>query len=255
VLASDLSGVREFDTEDQVEAAAAVVNEKLEGLRADHELTQEWLRIGALKGIIIDGDGVTTLGNLFTLFGVTQSEVYFDLEADPVVSVKANSIDVIRYIEDILGGATYNHVHALVGDNFWDLLTSHPEVAGAYNEQSRFSYQIQTQGQGTVGPGRRTSVLDYADIVWENYRGKVGATNFIDPDSAHFFPVGVQGLFRGYYGPANTMAEVNKPGRTIYAMQEPKRWDEGVDLHSESNPLFICSRPKLLVIGHAGPEA
>lgn len=248
VLASDLSGVRDFDTEDAVETVAGVVNEKLEEMRQDHEQTHEYLRIGAVKGVIIDGDGTTTLANLFTLFGLSQTVVFFDL-SNANANIKQDCIDIVREIEQNLGGGTYSYIHALVGDTFWDKLTQHPQVATAYNEQTNYKYQIETQGQGTIGPGRRTSIFQYGDITFENYRGKVGSTAFIAADKAHFFPVGVRGLFREYYGPANTITDVNKPGKPVYAQQRPKDWDEGIDLHTESNPLMICTRPKLLILG------
>lgn len=248
VLASDLSGVRQFDTPDAVETVSTVVNEKLIGLRQDHETTQEWLRIGAVKGIVIDGDGTTELVDLFEAFGIVQTEVFFDFAAATPGGIKANCLEVIRYVEESLGGQSYNHVHAMVGNTFFDKLTQADETAEAYNFQTNWQYQIDQQLQKLGTP----SIFTYGNIVFENYRGGVGSTKFVGDNDAHFFPVGTPRLFRTYFGPANTMTDVNTPGKPIYVQQEAKRWDEGIDLHSEANPLSICTRPKLLVLGHAG---
>jgi hypothetical protein len=38
--------------------------------------------------------------------------------------------------------------------------------------------------------------LEYAGILFEEYRGRVGSVDFTDASKAYFFPVGVPGLFR-----------------------------------------------------------
>lgn len=248
LLAAELSGLREFDTETQIVTASSMLNEILESMRQDHEATHEYFRIGAIKGIVLDADPTqAVLLNLFTAFGITQQTFAFNLAAATGAQIKQKCIDIIRYIEGVLGGATYDHIHAFCGNTFFDLLTTNADVAEAYSWQQSPNWKIVTQGQGTTGRG--TSTVTFGDITFENYRGKVGSAAFIQPDKAHFFPVGVPNLFRQYYGPANTMTDVNTPGREVYAMQKPKEWDEGVDVKTESNPLMICTRPSVLVLG------
>lgn len=253
VLPADVAGVREFGTEDQLEIVSGVVNEKLTGMRSTHEITHEYLRVGAVKGIVLDGDAAASeLLNLFEAFNFTQEEFYFDLEADGT-TLKRTCIDAIQYIEDILGGETYDYIHALVGNEFFQDLVNNDEVKVNYAEQTNFRFPVEQQGTGTMGRG--TSQVWFGDILFENYRGKVGSRDFIGTNDAHLFPVGVSGLFQTHFGPANTMSDINTAGRDIYVMQEPMEFDSGVKLRSESNPLTICTRPKLLVKGHAGAES
>ena len=40
---------------------------------------------------------------------------------------------------------------------------------------------------------------------------------------------------------------VNTIGQTLYAKQEPRKFDRGTDLHTQSNPLPMCHRPGVLV--------
>src|SRR5690606_3728733 len=81
VYADEVQGVRAFGSESQVQTVQGMVNSRL----AQHvqwrlDPTLEYQRVGALKGIILNGDG-STLYNLFTEFGVSQiSEVDFDLD-------------------------------------------------------------------------------------------------------------------------------------------------------------------------------
>jgi hypothetical protein len=252
VYASDVAGVREFGYEEQLERVTTVVNDKLLGMRNNHEVTHEYHRIGALKGIILDGDAAASeLLDLFEAFGITQEEHYFELDGDGT-ALKRECLDVIAYMEDILGGETYDYVHALCGNAFFQDLVNNQEVKTNYSEQTNYKFPTVQQGTGTQGRG--TNQVWYGDILFENYRGKVGSRSFVETDEAHFFPVGVNDLFQVHFGPAETMSDVNTPGKELYAQKELKKWDEGMELHSESNPLHICRRPKLLVKGYSGAE-
>lgn len=252
LLASDLSGLRAFDTETQVVTLSEMLNEKLSGMRQNHEVTHEYFRLGAIKGRIMDGDGTTTLLDLFAAFDLTQGDHYFDLTGSGA-GIKQECIDVIRAIEESLGGSTYDHIHAFVGNDFFDQLSTNAEVKADHAALAGNLWAIMTQGQGTQGRG--TSQITFGDITFENYRGKVGTVNFVESDEAHFFPVGVPNLFREYYGPANTLTDVNMPGKPIYAQQRVKDWDEGMDIRTESNPLMICVRPSVLRKGWAGTSS
>ncbi len=98
--------------------------------------------------------------------------------------------------------------------------------------------------------GQARGSFEYASIVFEEYRGKVGTVDFTDTNKAYFFPVGVPGLFRQYNAPADFVETVNTIGLPRYAKQaidtQFARW---VTLHVQSNPLPICTRPRVLIKG------
>ena len=81
VMADEVQSVRAFGSENAMEGVQALVNERLQDLRAMHEVTLEHLRVGAIKGLVFDADGAT-LFNLFTEFGVTQQTATLDAAAD-----------------------------------------------------------------------------------------------------------------------------------------------------------------------------
>ena len=93
------------------------------------------------------------------------------------------------------------------------------------------------------------SGFDFAGIIFEEYRGSVGSATFIAATDARFFPVGVQDLFQAVYAPGAYMETAGTMGLPVYAKQEPTRFNEGVDVQVQSNPLFICTRPRVLVRG------
>jgi hypothetical protein len=242
ILADEIQNVRAFGSESQLESIEQVIQFRLAEMAQKHDATLEHMRIGAIKGQILDADGATILYDLFDEFGVSQhSEIDFDLDnAAPVDGIiKKKCHEVRRKIEDELGAQPYQHVHALCGSAFFDDLITHKEVKEAYERYMDGLFLRQGQARGS---------FEYAGIVFEEYRGKVGTVDYTDANKAHFFPVGVPGLFRQYNAPADFVETANTIGLPRYAKQavdqEFARW---VKLHTQSNPLPICTRPRTLI--------
>ena len=242
ILADEVQNVRAFGSETDLESIQQVVDFRLAEMARKHDATLEHLRVGAIKGQILDADGSSILYDLFTEFGVSQySEIDFDLDnTSPAPGViKKKCHDVRRKIEDELGAQPYDHIHAFCGSAFFDDLVAHPEVEAAYNRYLDGLFLRQGQARGS---------FEYAGIVFEEYRGKVGTVDYTDTNKAHFFPVGVPGLFRQYNAPADFVETANTVGLPRYAKQatdqEFGRW---VKLHTQSNPLPICTRPRTLI--------
>lgn len=242
VLADEVQNVRAFGTENALEGVQNVVNLRLAEMARKHDATLEYLRIGAIKGQVLDADGTSVLYDLFSEFGVTQhTEIDFDLDnATPAKgAVRKKCHDVVRKVEDELGAAPYIYVHAFCSATFFDDLVSHPEVEESYRRYQESAF---------LRAGLVRKSFEYAGITFEEYRGKVGSVDFIADGKAHFFPVGVPGLFRQYNAPADFVETANTIGLPRYAKQavdqEFGRW---VKLHTQSNPLPICTRPKVLI--------
>jgi Phage major capsid protein E len=222
ILADEVQNVRAFGSENLLEGVQNVVNQRLSEMASKIDATLEHLRIGAIKGLILDADGSAVIYDLFTEFGVTAyTEVDFDLDnASPAPgAVKKKCHDIRRKIEDELGVVPYDHIHAMCGPDFFDDLITHPEV-------------------------------EKAGILLEEYRGKVGSVDFTDASKAYFFPVGVPGLFRQYNAPADFVETANTIGLPRYAKQAvDQQFARWVMLHVQSNPLPICTRPRVLMKG------
>lgn len=248
ILADEIQGVREFGSNDQAKAIENVVNGRLLTMSNSLDATLEHLRIGAIKGQILDSDGSTVIYNLFTEFGVTQeAEVDFDLDNAAPASgiVRKKCAQVVRTIGNNLGAVPFTGVHAVCGDAFFDDLIAHKEVRETYLAQQ----EAAELRKGYVNVGQTFGTVNYGGIVWTNYRGKVGTIDYVNTDKAHFFPIGVPGLFKTYFGPANYMETVNTLGLPKYAKIAPDmQFQKFVDIEAQSNPLPICTRPKVLMI-------
>lgn len=236
LLADELSNVRAFGSETLQEVFSQVLAEKLGDMRQNFEATWEYHRMGALKGHILDADGTTTIYNLFSEFGLSEVVVDFVFSV-ATTDIKTTCLTVIRGIRDALGADSFTGVHAVCGDNFFDKLVSHAKVETAYNRWRDGEHLRTQQFEG---------MFEFGGITWENYRGKVGTQDFLNTDEARFFPTGVPNLFKRYLAPAPFIETVGTMGREIYVKQSRMKNDMGVEVHMESNPLFICRRPSTL---------
>jgi hypothetical protein len=240
IIADQVQGVRAFGTESELESVQQVVNDRLVMLRAMHEVTLEYLRIGALKGQILDADGMTVIYDLFTEFGVLQQTQEFDF-SDSTLNVRGLCTAVLRQIEDVLGAATYRNARAFCSGSWFDALIGHDKV------QESFKYQ-----QGEVLRNDLRRGFTFGGITFEEYRGHVGAVEFIPDGEAYCFPedavTGTGSLFQTYFAPADFEETVNTRGLPVYVKQardpEFQRW---VKLHSQSNPLPICLMPAAVI--------
>ena len=241
VLAEAVQGIRAFGQETQTETVANAVNNRLAAMRQNHEVTHEYHRANALQGYVRDADG-SIVYNLFKEFEVTEpTKVDFVFGTD-TTDIRGKCIAIKRTIEANLGGGvTYDHIHCLCGSTFFDALIKHATVKTAYERH---------QG-GVMLRNDPRSGFDYADIIFENYVGTVSGKTFIPATDARFFPIGSPGLFKRILAPADYTETVNTLGLPIYAKQEPMKFNKGVDIETQSNPLMICTRPKALVRGYS----
>lgn len=249
INADEVQNIRAFGSESDVMSVQQLVNERLE----DHALamgpTIEYQRVGALTGVILNADG-STLYNLFTEFGVTQeTEVDFDLDnASPAGgALRKVCAATTRKVTDNLGGVPYAGIHAFCGDAFFDDLLAHTEVRASY--ASTDMAKVLREGYVYPNGDKIYGAFEFGGIVWENYRGKNGASAMVNTDKCHIFPVGVPGLYRTVYAPADWVETVNTLGLERYSRQYLSHNGKGVHLESQVNALSYCTRPKSLIKG------
>lgn len=241
IMAEEVQGVRAWGSETEVEQVMKKVGEHIFINSQSMAATQEYARIGAVKGIVTYADGSTL--NLFTEFGVAQeAEVDFDLDnANPAAgALRKKCGSVLRLIANNLGAMPSTGAHAFCGDTFFDDLTAHPEVRETY---------LGWAAAQELRNGYVFGAFPFGGILWENYRGAVGAQAYVNTDKCHIFPTGVPSLFRSYYAPADYVETVNTMGQRLYAKQFEMPNGKGVNFDVQMNNLEICTRPKTLILG------
>lgn len=240
VLPEEVQGIRAFGSEDQVQALSDIITDHLQTMRNKHAITLEHLRMGALKGIILDADGSVLL-DLYQEFGITPKVVSFALGV-ATTDVKKKCLEVKRHIEKNLMGEVMEGVQTLVSPEFFDALTSHDRVKDAYQRWNEGSALRDDMRDGFPFGG-----LIFKEYIAEASDGDGNIRRFIAANEGHAFPVGTQETFRTYFAPADFNETVNTLGRPIYVKQESRKFERGTDIHTQSNPLPMCHRPAVLV--------
>ena len=236
ILADEVQNLRAFGSETEVETAQRLMNRKLAKMRRDLDTTIEYQRIGAIKGSILDSDGTTELLNLHTAFGTSVTSHNMVLGTAGTL-VRNKVIEARRKMEAALGGLTYSGARVLCSASFFDALVGHAKVEAAFDRYMNGEFLREDQRGGFY----------FAGVFWEEYRGQVGATKFIADGEAWMVPEGVPDLFVTNYAPADYMETVNTLGQAYYAKQEPKDFNKGIDVETQSNPIHICTRPAVPV--------
>ncbi|MDG9670889.1 major capsid protein [Hahella sp. CR1] len=240
VLPDEVQGVRAFGSETDMETIAGIMARNLQTMRNKHAITLEHLRMGALKGVILDADG-SVLYDLYDEFDIAPTTIPFNL-GNTGTAVKDRCIKVLAHIEDNLRGEFMTGVHCLCSPEFFAALTGHAKVEKAYERWQDGAILINDVRSG----------FTFGGIVFEEYRGQANdidgaARRFIAPGEAHAFPVGTIDTFATHCAPADFNETVNTIGKPLYAKQEPRKFGRGTDLHTQSNPLPMCRRPGVLV--------
>ncbi len=223
-------------------AIANLLALKLQNMRNKHAITLEYLRMGALKGVILDADG-STLYDLYSEFGITAKTVAFCAGHGRHRSAAegARSEGPHRGQPQ---GEFMTGILCQCSQLFYDAFTTHAKVKEA------FQYDQRNQ---QLGNDYRTG-FTFGGVTFEEYRGQAtdssgNVRKFIADDEAHFFPLGTANTFRTFFAPADFNETANALDLALYAKQEPRKFGRGTDLHTQQNPLPICLRPEVLVKG------
>lgn len=237
ILADQVQGVRAFGSEDATLGVQSVINDRMAELRPMHDATLEWMRVGALKGLILDADGATVLYNLFDQFGVSQQVVPVDMDMSVDDDLRNVIVGAVRLVERELGADTVSSYRAFCGDDFFDAFIASAPVKESLKYQE--SQLLRTDLR---------SGFAYGGVTWENYSGRVGDQDFIQADEAYLAPIGTQSLFRTYFAPADFLETVNTVGLPLYAkVAVDEKFQRYAELHTQSNPLALCLRPRAVV--------
>jgi hypothetical protein len=255
IYADEVQSVRAFGDERATETFQGRIANRGQEVRQSFALTEEYHKLCVVtKGQLLDADG-SVLYDYYAEMGETQAaEVAWDLSnANPGRGVlRKKATDLTRAMGNSLGGLPFSGVLALVGNGFWDKLIQHKEVYDTYQGYAAAA----TLRQAAIDPSNQSvqsgvwGSFPLFDITWANYRG--GLDVGIADDEVKFVPLGVPGLFRSVYAPADYIETVNTMGLELYVKQFRMQNDKGVSLEYQNNVIHYCTRPRVLMRGKAG---
>lgn len=236
---------------------ASETNRYLERMRRKFDITIELMRMAALKGIIIDGEG-TELYNLFTVFGVTQDTVDFDLDTS-TTDVVAKCTEVVQLIEDSISDETFVGIEGRCSRSFFNKLISHPNVQKFWlqTEQAQMLANVMAGQDAQYRPRE----FVFGNIRFKEYTVNVpmwggSSQRIIAADTCHFYPAGTMDSHATYVAPPVDIRVLTGGAAAtddlVHVTQEVLKHGAGIELKGQMNALPIWRRPKLLVKGITG---
>lgn len=237
IMADEVRDVRAFGSETQEQMIQRVIDKRLRKMKGSLDATIEHLKVGALTGILLDADGTTPLLNVYDAFGMTQQTFFTDIN-----TAGTDVIDKCRElwdtVEDEMDGVSWSGIRVYCGRNFYNKFVGHPNVEAAYERWNA--------GQFLRGEGNMSN-FTFGEIEFVKYRGQVGGNRFLNDDDAYAVATGSDDLFIGRYAFADYMETVNTEGLPYYAKSAALQFDKGIAMESQSNPIFLCTRPQAVI--------
>jgi hypothetical protein len=234
-----------------LETMANQLNKKLGLFKTKFELTHEIMCTSALKGIVTDGAGYEII-NLFTAFGVTKKQVFFDL-ADATTDIKGHCRRVRDLIVKDLSDETMTIIEAEVSPDFFDALTQHAKVEKFYQNSEHFR-ALANVGQQREGNYRYREFLHENILFKENpaiVPFKSGAAPLIAAGKGHAYPAGTRDSHKTFISPPDDINVLNggaaNPDDAIHITEKLLDHGEGIELKGQMNALPLWNRPKLLI--------
>lgn len=240
-ISPDNLAVAAFGESDVSQEQSKVINDKLQELKNDIVATEEYHRVGAISGLVLDSDGTSVIHDLYKEFNMKQISMSLDLD-NPDADVRGNIIKMKRASQKKLGGVMVKGWKCYCSSDLFDKLTAHPNVQKAYANYAEASDKL---------GGDKRNGFEFGDVTWIEYDVEIMGTNgklirYIKEGVGRLVPE-VDGLFETHYAPANYNETVGTLGKEMYAKVEPRKMDKGWDLEAQSNPLIICTQPDALI--------
>lgn len=248
IYADEVQGVRAFGQEMAIATLQSLIMDRAAEASQFFALTEEFHRLKVLTtGKLFDSDGATELADYATLFGESlPGEIDFSFDTNTNGLLRKFCAGVHRSMAAALDGLPFSGIEFICGDTFFDDLVANAEVRAAYDGHSGAMQLLDAYVSGS-GQNDTFGEVNFGGIRFINYRGNFLGSAAINTDKAHGYPIGVPGLFRSVYGPADYMETVNTVGQRLYAKQWKMDNDKGVNLQFQSNVLHYCTRPRTLV--------
>jgi hypothetical protein len=214
-----------------------VRNERLGEMRLNLDQNLEHQQIGALKGTVVDVNGVV-LVDLFAEMGVSQQTQALDL-ATTTTKVATRVVAALRKCETALGhGLRPKGYAVLAAPDVMDGLRDHPSTAAAVQGW---------EAAAILNSDHRAGEMSIGGVRFIEYRNPESGTIYVAPGEAYLLPLGVPKLCLSHFAPADWWETVNGEGVPYYAKAQPGPMDRYVAIEAQSNPISICTRPRAIV--------
>ena len=247
ITPGDIQNIFAWGENRALETMGNVYERELMNIRAKHDLTHSHLDWGALRGLVVDGEG-KVLCNLYNQFGVTQKVVQYEFTTD-TTNLGAVDREVKAFMRKELRGTPSQGVRILAGAEWFDAYVGHTFE----RERNKFVIAAPNPDRQDIADTYRNERV-IIERIDEDYPFRLPDNTFdvqtaVPVDEAIALPMGTP-FFKRYMAPPDTIADANRspaPESKIFVSTDELPHGKGMDIHTESNVLPICQRPKLIV--------
>lgn len=250
--ASDLAFVRQFGSDE-----ARIVSELQKeiarrqagptGLMAQCENRLELMRLGALKGLVVDHNGAVVY-DFYSEFGIaTPPTVFLNIAAKSEGELRlAIESQITRPMRRKAKGRQFTGVSARCGEAAWDALMANGEFRKRY-EASADAKMVGKLHESTLG-----IEVSFAGVTWREYFGADdGSSINLAATEIRFYPSGGSGIFKHILAPGETFAELGETGKEFYSyiVKDVEMPDNPrhLDLYVAQYPMLINTAPDLVI--------
>ena len=228
--ADEVLNARAFGSQTELQTIQSAVNSELERAKQSLLATRELMRAGAITGLVVDAEGNTLL-DIYSAFGLTRPDaVVFNPAAKKTKAMLAAGK---RAAKEYLGPSMVKGWMLICGSDFFDAFSGADDVV---------AYLQNRNGNSNDNVADMTDGMNFHNVTAFSYDASVGGMSFIDPKEAYLLPR-ADGMLIGRNAPADYVETVGTPGLPFYARQELAPMGKGVMINSQSNPLYLNTRP------------
>lgn len=262
--ACDISGVRGQNLGFEV-SLASVAEERakvLARMKMAFDLTYEYRLLSALKGQVMDADGVNVLADLYQIFGTTQTTVEI-----PLNEAGTDVLGAFRNAMRVATRGAYSFVpqgwKIICGSTFFDKLVSHDSMKDLWKR----CCDLQARTVGDMNSIAAPSFNFLPNITVQEYVGTLAyhpvtkeEIEYIGPDEAYMIPIVPRGveMFELLCAPPKTLNFVNTRATQLIHVWErlicerSEEDAEGIKFLAESNYLPVVKHPNAVIKLAAG---
>ncbi len=249
---SDLQNLPAFGMPGFFESFDMLLLERLAQLQATYRQSHEYMRWGALRGDVLDADGSTVLYNCYTEMGESKQSYDFKFGTTATNEPLKATVAARRSMETELKGEPMTYTLWLCSPTFIDGVIHHPYYKTYYDQQQGRPHPFfdDIAANGFVVGGQ--VFMEHNGVA--SYVADDGTTtthNFIPTGEAIGIPLGTRQVFRSYFAPGEMMSTVNMPGQAMYVSTKELDHGRGIEIHTESAPLFLVQKPRLVFRGYS----
>lgn len=286
VTPQDIQDHRMAGTPDSKQTLANAIATKLEDMRYSADQTREYMKLNALKAVTTSGEGAV-LADMFDEFGKTafgaavEFEQDFTLGSDIATVENALSALKRKIATNAKMGGRIGRIEVMVTPEFFDALTTHSGIRAAY-----IQYQVKVGNSDVVRADlaryEAWGVVDtfmHKGIMFYSYDPRFDRDNGVsvtevrglgalagedansrdgkwsaDPGSdalrrklGYTVVSGVKDLYKGVFGPSNTLSGANQVGSEMIVTQSTDPKDKFHEMELEMSNLYYMTRPQVSI--------